>query len=201
MINDGKNEERFSEVAILQSLRNEGNASPFVLKSLYRGHFEEIKFWVLKHDGNEDDAHDLFQDAVIALYESVKAGTYQHKKPIAAFLFTVCRNRWYSLQRKKGYFRSYQEEVLNTNSPDLPIQYLEGERAFWLAKLFDTLQEDCRTLLNAAYYQEASMQEIAQLMNFKNEQVARNKKHKCLGALKKLIRKSPFWVGVLDEIR
>lgn len=48
--------------------------------------------------------------------------------------------------------------------------------------------DPCKTVLNLYYWQRKSMREIAILMNYQNEQVAKNRKSKCMKTLKELLR-------------
>ena len=62
-----------------------------------------------------------------------------------------------------------------------------------MLELIKQLGEDCQKVLRYYYYERLKMKEIAQLMNFANDQVARNKKAKCLKQLISIVNRSPFF--------
>jgi DNA-directed RNA polymerase specialized sigma subunit len=55
----------------------------------------------------------------------------------------------------------------------------------------DKLGEGCKKILLAFYYENLSMKEILNTMNYENDQVLRNKKHKCLKQLEQLLTADP----------
>ena len=57
--------------------------------------------------------------------------------------------------------------------------------------LFEKLGEKCNQILTYFYYNNYSMKEILERMDYGNEQVLRNKKYKCLKTLINLVNSSP----------
>ncbi|HEY1009614.1 MAG TPA: sigma-70 family RNA polymerase sigma factor, partial [Daejeonella sp.] len=50
------------------------NGSKETLNRLYKSYFPMILQMIVSNNGNEDDAKDIFQEAVIVLYSKVKSG-------------------------------------------------------------------------------------------------------------------------------
>jgi len=55
----------YSDKAILEAIRNGEDG---VLMHLYKQVLPKIKNYILKNNGSEDDAKDIFQDAVVIFY-------------------------------------------------------------------------------------------------------------------------------------
>lgn len=68
-----------------------------------------------------------------------------------------------------------------------------------VAKLVASLGEQCQQILRLYYFERRSMQEVAEITGFKDEQKARNKKYKCMKALKDLIFSDPELVKELKD--
>ncbi|HEY5824107.1 MAG TPA: sigma factor-like helix-turn-helix DNA-binding protein [Cyclobacteriaceae bacterium] len=63
-----------------------------------------------------------------------------------------------------------------------------AEREKIIAKCLDQLGETCRKVLMLYYFDEMSMQEIADKMGFANTDTAKTKKYKCKQKLDELVK-------------
>jgi len=78
------------------------------LKQLYQ-HLGMIKGLVLKNNGNEEDALDIFQEAVIVFYKNVMSGGFELKGKISSYLYEVSRRLWLNqLNRRRKIGRALQ---------------------------------------------------------------------------------------------
>ena len=78
---------------------------------------------------------------------------------------------------------------------------LADERRNAVLALFGRLGEACQRMLLLSFYEDLDMKEIAARTGLKDEQNARNKKFKCLRALKDLIAKDANDERTLHELR
>jgi RNA polymerase sigma factor (sigma-70 family) len=62
---------------------------------------------------------------------------------------------------------------------------IEEEEALKLREALEKLGDPCKTILLLYYYDECSMQEIAQRMGFANADTVKSKKYQCKKALEK----------------
>lgn len=153
---------------IIKNLR-EGKIQKAV-KGLYAA-FPLIQKHVLKNSGSKEDAEDLFQDALVILYKKVKHSEFTLTSSLSTFLFGVARNIWYQELKRRNKIvepETFEEDFLET---DL---YMQAEEAFKL------LGDKCREILILFYYAGKSMSEIAMLMSFSNERVAKTQKYRCI---------------------
>ena len=70
------------------------NDSKEILNRLYLTYFPMVLQLVLNNNGNEDDAKDVFQEAVIVLYNKVKSGNFELNSKLKTFIYSVCRRLW-----------------------------------------------------------------------------------------------------------
>lgn len=163
---------------------------PRALDSLYR-HFPVVRHFIAKNQGNEEDARDVFQDALVILCERIQDRKFTINKSIADYLIGVCRYRWYAVlrERKTGLYPLMDEreriEEAHVES------YLERESRFVaIEHAIASLGENCAKLLKLFYYKKASMSSIAGEMGFSSENSAKTQKFKCLEQARKLAMKN-----------
>jgi len=69
-----------------------------------------------------------------------------------------------------------------------------------LVKLVGQLGENCQKILLLFYYENLSISEILETMEYENEQVVRNKKYKCLKQLEQMITENPILKQTLKDL-
>lgn len=146
---------------------------------------EAVK-WIQGESGcPHDDALDLFQTSIVILYDNVITGKLTTlTSDIKTYLFGILRNKareWNRQQQKHSQGTEYQfwsEYVQSENQVDQNEKYLEVA-----AQSLDELGDPCKSLLQFYYYQEKSMEEITDLMGYKNADTTKNQKYKCLKRL------------------
>ncbi len=169
---------------------------------VYRISFPQIRSLVLRHSGTQADVEDIFQDGLMVLYDQMLTGTLQLSCSVKTYLYSVCRYLWLRrLQRKNRLM--YQD---NCRAEELDAEYdcftvLPDERQQALRRLLDKhlnqMSDGCRELL-MLYAEKKSYAEIAEIMHFKNEGIAKSRKYRCKETLRKKIENDPEFKQ-LDE--
>ncbi|MDX1954867.1 MAG: sigma-70 family RNA polymerase sigma factor [Chitinophagaceae bacterium] len=158
------------------------------VESIYRENYNTIQTLVIINNGNSDDAKDLFQEAMIVLYEKAKTGQFELNCQLKTYLYSVCRRLW--LKRLQQVNR-YSGELDNVNEvvpveEDLEEHERRNEEFRLMEKAIANLGEPCKSLIEAFYIQKRNMQEIASSFGYTNADNAKNQKYKCLMRLKKI---------------
>lgn len=158
------------------------------VESIYRENYNTIQTLVINNNGNSDDAKDLFQEAMIVLYEKAKTGQFELNCQLKTYLYSVCRRLW--LKRLQQLNR-YSGELDNVNEvvpveEDLEEHERRNEEFRLMEKAIANLGEPCKSLIEAFYIQKRNMQEIASSFGYTNADNAKNQKYKCLMRLKKI---------------
>ena len=164
------------------------NNSEIVLKRLYTTYFPMILQLIINNNGNEDDAKDIYQEAIIVLYNKIKSGEFELSSKLKTYIYSVCRRLWLKrlgqMNRYGGDIRDFEEylpvedEVDNHNERD--TQFNKMENALQL------LGEPCKTIMEDFYIHNRSMQDICERFGYTNADNAKTQKYKCLQRLKKL---------------
>lgn len=188
----------WSDEEIIFCLQGSSIKHDLALKQLYSQVYPIIKSFIHKNNGTDEDAADIFQDGIIVFYEKVRLNQFQLSSSIGTYLYSVCKHLWLNKLRAQKKITSLNEDS-NTYTVDPKSLKVLGskERNEFLLKLLASLGDDCKKVLVYYYYDRLKMKQIADRMNFANEQVAKNKKSSCLKKLKSIVSGSPLIKDIL----
>jgi len=174
-----------NEQALLKGLaQNDSKA----VETLYKSHFTMIQHFVLNNNGSFDDARDLFQEAMITLYEKVQSDSFVLSCQIKTYLFSICKNLWLKRLQQMGKYSA----PLSTEEESIAVEadledFQKKDAAFTIMnRALNSLGEPCKSLLEGYYLNKKGMQELAEDFGYTNADNAKNQKYKCLMRLKKL---------------
>lgn len=183
----------YSDPELMMALRA-SQVPDGAIKFLYRAHFEELSVFVRQHDGSYQDSEDIFQEVLLGFIEAVRTGKFRQESSVKTFLYALTRNTWYN-ELKKRNRTEMREMKYEQAKPDNDLdvsEYIAGrESRSQVLQVVDMLDEACKKILIAFYYENLSMRDILTKVNYENEQVVRNKKSKCLKKLAELLNENP----------
>lgn len=190
----------YSDLEILNAIK-EALDEDSVLEFLYVSVKDSLFPFILSNNGTADDADDILQDAIIVFYEKAKSQEFRLQTTIVGYIYTVGKYIWLNKLKKQ----KKKVPLSNENIEDIDISYLDIEShsidiSEFTKTILGTMKEGCRKILIDSIYKKMSMKEIAMEYGLKNEQIARNKKHKCLKSLRVIIEKSSYFSRILKEI-
>ncbi len=152
------------------------------LEFLYKKYYRMMTKMVISNSGTEEEARDIYQEALIVFWQKAVSGKLVLTSKMSTYIYSICQNLWRKeLDRKK---RLSNEEKDVSVTPDTETE----ERNKIIARCINQLGETCRKVLMYYYFDELSMQEIAERMGFANTDTAKTKKYKCKQKLDELIR-------------
>ncbi len=123
------------------------------LRELYANHSAQVIRWVMNNNGSMADAKDVFQEALLALYNKACDPDFVLTYPIGGLIFQICKNKWIDQIRKKrkeSEVRIVEKERYTTEESISPlIEQVEEEeiRQKKLDIAFKQLSELCQKLL------------------------------------------------------
>jgi len=162
------------------------------LELVYKNYFTKIKQMVLKMSGKEEDAWDVFQDGVVVFCRKAREGKLRNDSDIGGYLYTVCRNFWFRALNKAKYKDDSEIDDNLLEHDDSTLDYVyskENDQA--ISQIFSKLGNRCDELLINKYYYSYSLKEIAELMEFKNQDSVKTQLYKCKQRLLKICEKKP----------
>jgi len=166
---------------------------------LYSKMYKKITSYIQKNSGSDQDADDIFQDSLIALYKSAKMNRLDEVSNIQGYFYSICRNLWLKALKKNQRTTKLTDEYDTLAEDAAQVNTLVSEeKSSLLDRLLKSLGEGCRNVLIYYYYERRKMKEIMTLMNFSSEQVAKNKKSSCMKKLKEVVSANPGLKDLLN---
>ena len=162
-------------------LIEEGDES--AIDVLYKKHFRMMAKLVMRNNGTEDDAKDIFQDALIVFWQKVRSKELTLTSKISTYLYSICQNLWRKELVRKS--RESNEEVEIAHEVD----YDREDRINAMRECVNSMGDTCRKVLSLYYFDGVSMNDIAEILGFANSNTVKTKKYKCKQELDKIVKK------------
>ncbi len=162
-----------------------------VVVELYNSFKDEFINWsAFRYKLDREDALDVFQDVVIGFYENVKQGkldSLNHK--LKTYLFAIGKNLIINRIKYDQRFDHQADPLDNLATNNLAMQEFEvTDRHRLIIKHLGLLGEPCSSILKLFFYDAFSMEAIAQNLNYKNADVVKSQKLRCINELRKKIK-------------
>lgn len=173
-----------NERILLQGLaRNDKKA----VETIYRENYSTVQSLIINNNGTADDAKDIFQEAMIVLYEKARSGNFELSCQIKTYVYSVSRRLWLKrLQHANRYSGDISGAEVVQVEDDIEEHSRRDAEFEMMEKAILGLGEPCKSLLEAFYLQKKNMQEIAASFGYTNAENAKTQKYKCLIRLKKI---------------
>ncbi len=146
------------------------------------------KYFILKNSGNFEEAQDVFQDAIIVLYEKTKNPNFKLTCTIKTYIYSIVRNLWLKILVKK------KRQAIVTDFEKfykIEIEDYDTEKDTKIEKVLEaikTLGEKCKKILTSFYFEKKKMEIIAEELGYTNAKNAKNQKYKCMKQLKIMVQ-------------
>jgi len=188
----------YSNLDLLNGIRRNDT---IVLQYIYKNFYSKINFFIKKNSGDDDDANDIFQEAIIIIFRKLKANELVLDCTFETYLYSVCRFLWLKQLDK----RKIEKEKIKDNHEYHEDLYDDGlervadmnERYRLYQKHFINLGKDCQKILQL-YFDKVPLKNIAQIMGFKSEKYAKKRKFKCKEYLIKSIKQDLEYSKILS---
>jgi len=173
-----------NERSLLQGLARSDKKA---IETIYTDNFNSIQSLIINNNGTSEDAKDIFQEAMVVLYEKVQLSSFELSCQIKTFLYSVSRRLWLKrlIQMNRLNISESQEELISVDE-DVTEHEKRNQDFIMMEKALHSIGEPCKSLLEAFYMKKKTMQEIATSFGYTNAENAKNQKYKCLIRLKKL---------------
>lgn len=137
------------------------------------------------------EAKDIMQSAMAALYTNIRSGKYKvhDDARMSTYFLQICKYQWFDHLKSAHhrYTSSITEKDYNLRSEDVMYQLMEQEEQRKLIeRSINQLGKKCQQILYQFYWEDLSLQEIANRFSFTKES-AKNAKYRCLKQLKSII--------------
>ncbi|MGC1390674.1 MAG: sigma-70 family RNA polymerase sigma factor [Bacteroidales bacterium] len=185
---------KISDINIINGVLNQDDK---ILNWLYDNYFQSVKNHVLSNSGSDEDVSDVFQDAIIVLYNQITENKLHLTTDLKGYFFGIARNVWSAQLRKKQKTIELEfdlpDEKENEDESDPTLERI-------ISRVFQRLKPDQQKVLNL-FSEGHSYEEIAADLNLKNEVYARRKKYLSKEALLNLVKEDPEYQEYLRFLK
>ncbi len=180
----------FNEDARILDMIRKGDEQALV--TLYESNRKMISAFIARNNGTHDDYEDMLQEAIVILWERVRSGRFEYSSKLSTFLFGTVKNIW--LRRLAKAKREVPTDLQSEDQEDPASSVLdtliENEETLAVRTAIGKIGEQCRKLLLLFYWEECSMEQIAEQMGFANAETVKSKKYQCKKSLERFLKQS-----------
>jgi len=163
-----------------------------IIRQVYTDYFNRIQVFIENNSGKENDALDIFQDALMVIYQKSKDPDFKLSSTLYTYLFAICKNLWFKqLKKKSNSERTIPDEKVLIDKERIIEAINERDRYQLYRKKFQKLSADCQQIL-MLFFEGQSMRKIAELMNI-SEKYARKRKFNCKEKLIDAVKKDHLY--------
>ena len=160
-----------------------------IIKAIYTSMFSKVRHFVLKNEGQQQDAEEVFQNALFQLSIRLKVSDIEIKSSFEGYLFTVCKNLWRKeLNSKKRWVRNDEVIALKSEESNHSEAIVAQERWDLFEEKLELLSPNCKELLKD-YFKKVPYNHIVKKFKYASENVAFQRIFKCKKRLGDLIKK------------
>ena len=157
-----------------------------------------------------EEWEDIFQDASVLLMKNVKEGKFELRpgSSLFSYLVEIGKRTMLNIVRKKQRQNpkpSQKNEGGNVVTPpfvkkgnsgtteeiaeEISAEERQTEQDRFLDRVFESIPEECKTILKKFYWEHKPMDEIASIMGLKNANTAKTKKNRCMNKFNEIAKK------------
>jgi len=186
--------EKYSSTEILKGIRN---GDHIILRYVYNQYYKSIRNMVLKKNGSEDLANDVFQEALVVIYKKSQDKNFQiDQSSFFTYLYAVSKVTLLSIHNKntKDVLNRTEEidedrEILEDLSEEKHLA-MEGLKEHLLHKYLKKISKNCFDILKLVM-DGLKSELIAEQLKMSSAAYVRKKKRICLKNLVEMIKKDP----------
>ena len=160
-----------------------------VAREIYAKYAGKIKHYIIANSGDEDDAADVFQEALIDIYHQAKDKELQLTCPFEPFLLLICKRKWLNILKKRGrqpVTKDVDEVSIGEDVFALAEQMKQNDQRMQLfLQCFEKLGDTCKEIIKKCMSGE-DQSIIAEQLKVTYGYL-RKKKSECMAALTKMI--------------
>jgi len=181
---------QFSNEELIRGLLDEKQE---IFHYLYTYVYQSVQWMILSNNGTEEDAKDIFQDAIILMYQKLKKGHFVLNCAFTTYLYSVCKLMWLkNLARKKKNPSIGKDEAEYILLDECPDSEYELELLELYYKEFEQLSRECKKILHL-HLRNVPIKEITKALGYKDDRRTSDRKYQCKRYLRNRILTHPLY--------
>jgi RNA polymerase sigma factor (sigma-70 family) len=163
-----------------------------IVRILYSEYYSGIKQLIKNNSGSEEDAKDIFQEALIVLYQKLNDTGFKLTSSLNTYLYAVARILWYRELRRRKDLLITDKFIEQFDHQEIQESIERKERLDFYRKKFEELSEDCKKILQL-FLNNIPIRDITKLMGYSSDQHTKNRRLRCKMSLINRIKSSDFY--------
>ncbi len=187
-------EDRDSHVKAIRTGDQEG------IRRIYQEFLPSIINLISSKGGNREDALDVFQSALIVVFERVRTEEFDLHGSFGGFLHHICRNIWGNRLQKKSFQEVRTADFIkyDRGGEEWEPFLVQEEKRLLLMDHLSRIGRECQQVLRM-FFDQKSMKEIQEAMGWKSVSYASKRKFQCKERLISSIQDDPRFVELNAE--
>jgi RNA polymerase sigma factor (sigma-70 family) len=162
------------------------------IKDFYIEHRSAFIEFAKRYSDSEADILDVYQDAIIAFQEQAMQGkTANLSCSLKTYLFGIGKYMLFDKNRKSYKKVSLTDGMIKDDYDMVKVDEVDTSVISFqqkqLQKGFASLGKKCKEVLTLFYYNNLTIEEIKEHLNYDNKNVVKSQKSRCLKQLKSII--------------
>lgn len=174
----------------------------FIVREIYNKFAPKVINYIKNNSGNTAKAKDIIQETLITIYNQAISKKLQLTCPFDAYFFLLCKRKWLNELKKNGNKEVTILDNLLYKDEEAEEFVFETSATEQKETLFNSmlnkLGNACKDLLKASF-KIKSMEDVAKTLGI-SYAYARKKKSQCIGKLTALIKESPEYNQLKNEL-
>lgn len=167
------------------------------IEELYKQAFPPVARLIKNYGGNLDKARDIFHDALIIYLEKRAACGFVPEKEPVAYIMGIARILMIRASKAEHVLKNLDQEHMIMEVPeDFYPQWTNNEQT--ILGFLQRAGKKCVQLLQAFYYENMNMKELAGRFGFTTVRSATVQKFKCMEKLREHVKKEEVYEEVFN---
>jgi DNA-directed RNA polymerase specialized sigma24 family protein len=159
------------------------------IEQLYRESFPAVARSLSRIGATMNQAKDIFHDALVVYLEKQQSNQLNIRTSAPAYLSGIARILWLKKYRNEKRFTSLDADGDALAVPD-DFYSVEKEYPGSVLEHLQSAGQKCLELLQSLYYEQKSIQEVADRFGYKTKHSASVQKHKCIEKIRNILKTS-----------
>lgn len=187
-------EESWSDEQIIQAIQGEEEKREDALHYIYQqsGWKKMIIAFIMRNKGSEEDARDLFQEALVAFDREIREKKYDGTGNLRGYFRGIARHLWLNMLRSRKKMPLENTEVPENPDESYEASFVSADLQAFFLKMLDKLEGRCRRVMEL-WMLNYSMKEIAKDLGLANAGQAKKAKCRCQRKLDDFLDQNPNW--------
>lgn len=158
-------------------------------------YYKIVARYIFKNSGDENDAKDIFQEAMIAAWLNIKEEKFKPKTAdsLGGYIFQIAKFKWLDKLKSKPHRMTNRIENdghIESLHQDIDGNDIQDERISKLNTLYGKLDDKCKRILDRYYYQKMSLEEIGNDLAHDSGTI-KTLKYRCMKKLRAVYLSTP----------